>query len=162
MLKYLLVNTATLKTSLVYLDEAARVTELDLAFIHHGAAWIMAELLRDAQGITMEEAGALIELVQTSVDALVEDIDGTRLVHASTSIEDELLILLRSTYPERLPQADILASLSARNSGSVKNKLAGMRTNKLIFGDNKKGYRLTAAGYNMAGEVIRQVRSIAA
>jgi hypothetical protein len=66
----------------------------DLAYIHQGAAWIMAELIRSASGVTMEEAGALIELVQMPVGALVEEIDGTRLVHADLSIPGEILILL--------------------------------------------------------------------
>jgi hypothetical protein len=52
----------------------------DLALAHQGAAWIMAELLRNASGISMQEAGALIELIQAPVGTLVEEIDGVRLV----------------------------------------------------------------------------------
>lgn len=39
----------------------------DLAFTHQGAAWVTAELLRHATGISMQESGALIELVQAPV-----------------------------------------------------------------------------------------------
>jgi hypothetical protein len=66
----------------------------DLAYIHQGAAWIMAELIRSATGISLQEAGALIELVHAPVGTLVEDIDSTRLVHADVSVRVELLILL--------------------------------------------------------------------
>jgi hypothetical protein len=68
----------------------------DLALAHQGAAWIMAELLRNASVITMHEAGTLIERIQTPVGTLVEEIEGTRLVHAKTSIKGEILILLHS------------------------------------------------------------------
>src|SRR5207249_2219977 len=71
----------------------------DLAFINQGASWIMAELLRNASGISMQEAGALIELVQAPVGTLVEEIDGTRLVHADVGLQGEVLILLHSHYP---------------------------------------------------------------
>jgi hypothetical protein len=55
---------------------------VDLAFIHQAAAWVMAELVRNASGVTMQEAGAFIELVQAPVGTLVEEIEGIRLVHA--------------------------------------------------------------------------------
>lgn len=122
--------------------------DLDLA--HSGAAWIMAELLRNATGITMYEAGALIELVQAPVGTLVEEIDGVRLVHADTSVRGEILILLHSHFPERVPVPSILATMSARSAGSVKNRLGELRTAKLLHGDGKVGYRLTQAGHQAA------------
>ena len=42
----------------------------DLALVHQGAAWIMAEFLRNASGVSMQEAGALIELIQAPVARL--------------------------------------------------------------------------------------------
>src|SRR5262249_44628143 len=118
----------------------------DLGFAHHAAAWIMAELLRNSTGITMQDAGALIELVQAPVGTLVEEIDGTRLVHADVSVRDEILILLHSRYPDRLPIDDLLKSMKARNAGSVRNRVAELRLEKLVHGESKTGYRLTQAG----------------
>jgi hypothetical protein len=131
----------------------------DLAFIHQAAAWIMAELIRSASGITMEEAGALVELVQTPVGTLVEEIDGTRLVHADLSIPGELLILLHSHYPARVAVADILISMSARSPGAVRNQLSKLRTAKLLHGDNKIGYRLTQPGHAAAAQEIRRLQT---
>jgi hypothetical protein len=130
----------------------------DLALAHQGAAWIMAELLRNASGISMQEAGALIELIQAPVGTLVEEIDGTRLVHAETSVRGEILILLHSHYPERVPVSDILKSMSARSPGSVKNRLGELRTAKLLHGDGRSGYRLTYAGHAAAAAEIRAIR----
>ena len=78
----------------------------------------MAELLRNATGISMEDAGALIEKVQTPVGTLVEEIEDTRLVHTELSVTDELLVLLHSVYPEYMAVADIMQSLKARDQGT--------------------------------------------
>ena len=129
----------------------------DLALAHEGAAWIMAELLRNAAGISMGEAGALIELVQTPVGTLVEEIDGVRLIHADTSVRGEILILLHSHYPERVSIADILRTMSGRSSGSVRNRLGELRAEKRIVGDARVGHRLTQAGYSEAVATIRAV-----
>lgn len=131
----------------------------DLALAHQGASWIMAELLRNAEAIPMEEAGALIELIQAPAGTLVEEIDGVRIVHVSTSVKGEILILLHSHFPERAPQTSILSALSARSPGSVKNRLGEMRTAKLIHGDSKVGYRLTQSGFQAALVEINPVLS---
>jgi hypothetical protein len=122
----------------------------DLAFCHSAAGWIMAELVRNAQGLSMQEAGALIAQVQAPVGQLVEDVNGTRLIHAE-GIRVELLLLLRSHYPEAVPQAAILDSLSRQNLGSVKTILRKLHGKKLAHGNAKDGYRLTLAGYAAAG-----------
>lgn len=122
----------------------------DLGLAHHGAAWIMAELLRNASSISMQEAGALIQRIQVPVGALVEEIDGTRLVHAETSVRGEILLLLHSHYPERVPVSDILTSMRARSPGSVRNRLSELRTAKLVHGDSATGFRLTQAGHSAA------------
>ena len=129
----------------------------DLAYIHQSAAWVMAELIRNATGIKMQEAGALIELVQSPVGTLVEDINGMRLIHADVSVRVELLILLHSHYPDTVPMTDILASLSRRSVGTVKNRLRDLYGEKLIHGDAKAGYRLTQAGHAAAVDEIKKL-----
>lgn len=126
----------------------------DLAVAHEGAAWIMAELLRNASGISMEEAGALIELVQTPVGTLVEEIDGVRLIHADTSVRGEILILLHSHYPERVEMPDILRTMTGRSGGTVRNRLGELRAEKRLVGDSKSGFRLTQTGYSEAVAAI--------
>lgn len=130
----------------------------DLAFVHQGAAWIMAEMIRCASGITMEEAGALIELVQAPVGTLIEEIDGTRLVHADVSTRVEILILLYSHYPNRVAFADIQRTMNGRSAASVRSRLSELRTEKLIFGDTKTGYMLTKPGYAAAVAEIKRLQ----
>lgn len=127
----------------------------DLAFAHQGAAWITAELLRHATGVSMQEAGALIELVQAPVGTLVEEIGGTRLVHADVPVKTELLILLHSHYPDTVGVDSVLRSLSRRSAGTVRNRLRDLHTEKLAHGDAKAGYRLTQAGHAAAVAEIK-------
>ena len=96
----------------------------DLAFVHQGAAWIMAEMIRNASSITMEEAGALVELVQAPVGTLVEEIDGTRLVHADVSARVKILILLHSSYPNYVAVEDIQTAMNYREATSIRSRLS--------------------------------------
>jgi hypothetical protein len=129
----------------------------DLALLNEGAAWIMAELFRLSSGLTMQQSGKMIDLVQARVGTLVEEIDGTRLVHADLTIEGEILVLLHSQYPQPVPLQGIEVSLKARSSKAVRNKLGSMRTRKLIHGDTANGYRLTTAGHIQAVNQITQL-----
>jgi hypothetical protein len=107
----------------------------------------MAELVRVAKGVSMQEAGALIELLQTPVGTLVEEIDGTRTVHADVGVGDELLILLHSHYPDRVAVSDLVRSLARRSASTVRNRIRDLYSRKLADGDVKVGYkRLRASG----------------
>lgn len=127
---------------------------IDLALAHNSAAWIVAELLRNASGVTMQEAGRLIDLIRAPVGTLVEEIDGTRLVHAKVPIGSEVLILLHSHYPDRVSTADILTTLRPRTPGAVRKKLRELCDEKKIHGDAKLGYRLTQPGYSAVSDII--------
>lgn len=129
----------------------------DLAFAHQGAAWIAAELLRHATGVSMQEAGALVELVQAPVGTLIEEIGGARLVHANVSVRSEILILLHSHYPDVVQVGSILQSLSRRSASSVRNRLRELHLEKLAHGAPKSGYRLTQAGYAVTAAEIRSL-----
>jgi hypothetical protein len=92
----------------------------------------------------------LIELVQAPAGTLVEEIDGTRLIHAEVSVRAEILILLHSHYPDAVSVESVVRSLSRRNAETVRNKLRDLHAGKLAHGDAKSGYRLTQAGYAAA------------
>jgi hypothetical protein len=130
---------------------------IDLRYCYTAAEWIMSEMVRHATGLTMEEAGAVIELLQAPVGALVEEIDGTRIVHAAVPVRAELLILLHSHYPDRIARQEIMKSMEARSSSAVRGRIAELRREKLLHGDPTHGYRLTQAGHAAAVEEIRKL-----
>ena len=130
----------------------------DLAYLHQGAAWIMAEMIRNASGATMEEAGALIELVQAPIGTLVEEIDGTRLVHANASVRVKILILLHSCHPKYVDVEAIHTAMGLREAKSTSNRLRELRRRALIFGTPQRGYRLTSSGYSTAVAEIERLQ----
>jgi hypothetical protein len=107
----------------------------------------------------MQEAGKLIDLVQAPVGTLVEDIDGTRIVHANLPIEGEILVLLHSQYPNAVPVKSIEGSMIGRDAKSVRNKLSDMKGRKLLHGDTANGFRLTHAGFLGAVSEINKLAS---
>jgi len=129
----------------------------DLAYIHHAASWVLAEFLRQAKGIKMAEAGSLIAQLHAPIDEIVEDIDGVRLVHADVSLDEEVILLLRSHYPDYVSLAAIKTSLVGRNQGTLGNKLRALVDRKAIFGNPKMGYRLTQAGFKSSVEIGKRL-----
>lgn len=130
---------------------------IDLEFTHHGAAWIMAELVRCATGITMEEAAALIELVRAPVGTLVEEIDGVRIVHARVPLRLEILLFLHSQHPTPARSAQ-LVDWAGKSSAVIRSRLSELRRQRLIVGDGNKGFRLTSPGYITASAEIQRLQ----
>lgn len=126
----------------------------DLQLLHAMARWTVAELLRQSQGVSMEEAGTLIDMVHAPVNRVVEDIDGHRLIHGDFGTKEEVLVLLHSHYPEFVETDEILASLQRRKTRSVEARIRELFAMKLIHGSRAEGYRLTAAGFDAAVAAI--------
>lgn len=128
----------------------------DLAFAHEGAAWIMAELLRNSSAVSMDEARRLIDMIEAPVRHFVEEIDGTRLVHGNLTVSEEILVLLHSFDPVAVPKAKIDASLSRRSFKSVANRLSELDRGKLIQ-KTSGGFRLTIPGHSAAVDAIKKL-----
>lgn len=128
----------------------------DLRFLLAGAQWILAELLRGASGLSMRDAGRLVDKIQAPVGGMVEDFGHRRLVHGDLTIIEEVLVLLHSHFPDDTVSADIVKSLDRRSPGSVKNGIRKLWADKLLEGDPKTGYRLTQSGVAEAIQVISQ------
>ena len=126
---------------------------IDLEFTYHSAAWIMAELIRCAKGITMEEAGTLIKLVRQPVGTLVEEIEGERMVHAKVSTRSEILILLHSKHPDLVTCA-LLVKWVGKKESATRARLSELKKDRLVVGDSKKGYKLTSPGFTAAVDLI--------
>lgn len=126
----------------------------DLAFLIGGAQWVLAELVRHCHGISMEEAGKLVAMVQSPPTTLVEEHGARRLVLASLTAKDEILVILHSMYPELVELSTILQSTDRRKPGPVRNAVRELWKEKLIQGDAKIGYKLTRTGYARALDAV--------
>ena len=128
----------------------------DLAFLHHGAQWIMAEVVRTATGVSMEEAGRLVAMVQAPVGGIVEDFGEKQLVLEALSAREEALVLLRRVHPDVLPLDHIQRCMDRVAPKTVRNTLRALWADRLVEGATKEGYRLTAKGSAEAGNVLKR------
>ena len=129
---------------------------IDLRFLLHAAQWIVAELVRTVGGITMEEAGALVAVVQAPAGGLVEDFGDRKLVLEDMSAREEALVLLHSDYPEAIPVRNLINSMDRFNPVTVRKAVRGLWADRLTEGNSGDGYRLTGRGFNEAISVIEQ------
>lgn len=127
----------------------------DLRFLLSSSQWILAELVRVSGSMSMEDAGKAIDLINAPIGTLVEDVAGRRIVHATVSAPDEILLLLQSHYPNPQPLAVIIHSLNRRSEKAVGNASRDLYAKKLIEGDSKKGYVLTRTGLEKAISISR-------
>jgi len=130
--------------------------DFDLRFLLAGAQWIMAELIRESGGGSMQQAGTVVDQVQAPVGALVEDLGSRRIVHAKLSAKAEILVLLHSHYPAGVPLHTIVESLDRRNADAVRRAVRQLWGAKLVDGSPTVEYRLTAQGVREALAVIKQ------
>ena len=126
----------------------------DLAQIHSSASWIMSEMLRHASAISMTDASKLIAQIQAPIGGLVEEIEGTVLVHAELSVRSEILVIMHRSYPDYVSTDALIESIGDAHRRSISNRLSDLRKAKLVFGNGAKGHRLTQAGYLTASGVI--------
>lgn len=128
----------------------------DLEFLLKAASWMLSELLRTGTGIDMDTAGNLIEQIQVSHGALVEDLGDHRLVLAPLSVRKEILVLLHSHFPVRIGDSQIVGSLSRCNPGTVRKRLHELWRERMLDGDSESGYRLTSRGVALATETVQK------
>lgn len=128
--------------------------QYDLCYLHHAAQWIFAELVRSVSGISMAEAGELVQQIQAPVGGLVEDFGDRKLVLTDLSASKEVLVLLQSSYPEPLTARQIVVSVDRKARTTVMNAIRSLWRKKLVEGDSAAGYRLTRTGLQEAAKLI--------
>ncbi len=129
--------------------------QYDLRLLLHGSEWLIAELLRNAKRISMQEAGQLVELVQAPVGGLVEDRAGRSLVLEELTAGDEMLVLLQHANPEGRAIAELIRSMNRRPPQTVRNTAVTLWKKKDIDRDGADRYVLTGNGLTRAAEVVR-------
>jgi len=126
----------------------------DLAYLYHAAQWVMAELIRQCAGITMADAGRIIEYIEAPITLLVEDFGGFQTVLPNATVEEEILALLRHRYPNSMDAAELKSSMRRRSPNSVTNSLRKLWQMKLVE-EVSGAYKLTSNGVRRAEDVLR-------
>lgn len=129
----------------------------DLRYLFASAQWVLAEIIRNVKGLSMEEAGLLVSQIQAPVESLVEDLNNKRIVLADVTTRGEILILLNSMYPTYMKTKDIHASISRRKQNTIAKTIRQLWNEKIIEGNSQEGYVLTKKGYKEARNVISKI-----
>jgi hypothetical protein len=130
--------------------------QYDLRYLHHAAQWILSEIVRLSAGISMEEAGSLVQQIQTPVGSIVEDFGDRKIVLADLSTPKEVLILLHADHPAPVTTEQIVRSIARKNRKTVTNALRTLWNKKLVERDSD-GYRLTRVGLQEAVNLIAEL-----
>lgn len=127
----------------------------DLEYVVSGAQWVLAELIRTTSGLPMQQAGAVVEQVTAPVGGLVQDFGGKKLVLASMSIPEEILVVLHSHHPTEVTLAGLRASMDRRSAKRVQEASRRLWAAKEVEGSAEAGYRLTYKGLERAVGIIK-------
>ena len=128
--------------------------QYDLAYLYHSAQWILSELIRQCTGVSMADAGLLVQYIEAPITLLVEDFGSFQTVLSSATIEEEILALLRHSYPNALTAAAVKSSMRRRNTGSVGNSLRQLWEKRFVEKVGN-GYKLTTTGVSAAEALLR-------
>jgi hypothetical protein len=128
----------------------------DLRFMFVGCQWVLSELLRHSAKLDKTTAGRLIDFVQIPANEIVESIGTNRTVHGDLNVEDEILLLLHSFYPDFAKRAEIGDSLRRRNATTVSTVLTRLYEEKWIHKE-KTQFKLTAPGLRRALEIVKRI-----
>ncbi len=129
----------------------------DLRYLYSVAQWVLCEITRYALSADMDTTGRLIEFIQIPASSLIEDFGDRRLVLRAGTAEEEVLILLLHYYPMPILASQLHKDMNRRASSTVSNASTALYRRRLIDGNKKTGYKLTALGYQRAIELIKKI-----
>jgi hypothetical protein len=123
---------------------------IDATYVYTCCNWIVCELLRLYHDSDISKIGKLINSIIKPEVPLLEEVDGeTVILSDKLTIKEQVLVLLRSKYPERVPIDVTKKVIKARNPRSIANELTKLANSKLIH-RNEHGVVLTSKGLKEA------------
>lgn len=93
---------------------------MDAVCVLHMAKWIVAELVRIFHGVSLAQAGALVEALSEREVSLIWDAGNVRRVldNSLSMLEKTLVLLFGSTHP--LSEAELIKSLEHSNPSAYR------------------------------------------
>jgi len=132
----------------------------DLRYLYSSAQWVLSEIIRSLLSVDMNTASQLVEFIQVPVSPLVEDFGDfskRRLVLASGTAAEELLVLLLFYYPNPISTSQLYKDMNRCHKSTVANTIKSLFNKRLIEGDSTLGYKLTLLGHRSATEIARKL-----
>ena len=126
----------------------------DLKYLYECSQWILSEIVRQVMTSNMTLAGKIVELIHIPISSCIEQLGDRKLVHRKLSVNQELLVLLYSYYPDLIPREKIGLDLDRRSKSAVSNSLKGLWKQKLIHRESAT-YKLTQEGFREATRILQ-------
>ena len=130
---------------------------MDSQFVLAGAKWVLAELVRLFHGLSVQEAGRIVEAVTVREVPIVWDAGRVRRVLRTMSKRDASLLLLLSEHPAAL-SADTLVRWVEHSNPTVYRKqvLHRLHTERLVeFDELTRTVALSPTGVLAAEALLR-------
>jgi hypothetical protein len=127
----------------------------DLKFMYNSSQWIMSEFVRQFIISNMQLAGKIVEFIQAPVGPIFEDIGGKRIVLEDFTIFEEIIVLLKSHYPDFVEKSKVYESLERRSRSAVIKNIKKLWVLKLIQQEGNK-LKLTIKGYRESINIINK------
>lgn len=104
----------------------------------------------------MLTAGKMIEFIQIPASTVIEELDERKLIFGDFTVDQKILILLHSYYPDFISRMSIRNSLDRRSNCSISNSLNNLWKEKLIHRKEAE-YKLTQEGFKKSQQILCQI-----
>ncbi|NKB89196.1 MAG: hypothetical protein GKS06_13345 [Acidobacteria bacterium] len=129
----------------------------DLRYCLAAATWLMAELVRQCAGGSMDEAAAVVAEIERPVTGVIEQRGEKKLVLAGLPVAKEILVLLNSHYPDPVPRRQLHEWMGRTSPASVGKRLGELYNRRLVEEWGEDDSTLTEIGLAEAQRVLRDI-----
>ena len=129
----------------------------DLAFQMSGVQWILAELIRNCSGGSMQASGDMLRYIAAVPTPIVEVTANRRLVLEDVSVRSEILLQLFFAQPETMSDDELVSNMDRRPLADVRKRTRELWKERLVDTDQGGGYFLTTKGLNACEQVLSKL-----
>jgi len=134
--------------------------EMDASAVVPTCSWILAEMIRYAQkGLDMAQAKELVESLSARRYPLTEEVDGrVYFHHAKKSAPDVALMALAHSYPKRIHEDELVATITRHGFTENNAQVAVSRIRKYTDDDGNGNLKLLVPGLKKAEQLMSNTR----
>ena len=112
---------------------------MDANIIISSVRWILAELVRETQAISVDEAIKTVKIL-TNIDyPIVWEVNNKkRILNIKLTYKEKILVLLYSNFPDQMNYSTLFSNIEHSNTSNFKKLLKKMHKEKFIEFDEKQ------------------------